>query len=98
VGKKPKAQPVVIAHVVLDGAAERALAMLPKKFRGQIARRIDALVQNPHPTGSKKLHGEVGPYGETLYRERSGDYRIVYVIREQTVVVLDVDDRKDVFR
>ena len=97
-GKKPKARPVTITRVAFDPEAEQALAALPEKFRGQIARRIDALAQNPHPAGSKRLHGEVGPYGETVYRERSGDYRVVYVVRGQTVIVLKVDDRKDVYR
>ena len=35
---------------------------------------------------------------ERVYRERSGDYRILYVVRDSIVVVIDIDNRKDVYR
>ena len=33
---------------------------------------------------------------EAIWRVRSGDYRILYVVRAQEVVVIDIDHRKDV--
>lgn len=96
--KKHTASPVAITRIIIADVAEGYIAKLPDKFRLQIGHRIDALLLDPHPRGSKKLHGEVGPYGEVVYRERSGDYRIVYIIRGQAVVVLKVDDRKDVYK
>ena len=35
-----------------------------------------------------------------MYRERSGDYRILYVVRSNPaeVMILDIDNRKDVYR
>jgi hypothetical protein len=38
--------------------------------------------------------------GEPVYRERSGDYRILYVVRTNPdlVLILDIDHRKDVYR
>ena len=61
----------------------------------QIGARIDALRSEPRPDGSQKLKGMDG-----LYRIRSGDYRIVYVIRDDRLLVLVVriGDRKDVYR
>jgi len=35
---------------------------------------------------------------ERVYRVRSGDYRILYCVRGIIVVVLDIDNRKDVYR
>jgi len=70
------------------------------KLRRQVTRKARALQHDPHPPGSKKLCGETAATGEPIYRERSGDYRILYVVREKPteVIVLDIDDRKDVYK
>jgi mRNA-degrading endonuclease RelE of RelBE toxin-antitoxin system len=33
-----------------------------------------------------------------VYRERQGDYRILYSVRPVIIVILDIDHRKDVYR
>jgi mRNA interferase RelE/StbE len=71
--------------------------VVPTKIRGQIKRRIEALAANPTPPGSKKLHGVLdGEY--PVYRVRQGDYRILYSVRPVIIVILDIDNRKDVYR
>lgn len=49
---------------------------------------------------AKKLQGVTTSADEPVYRERSGDYRILYVVRENPheVVILDIGHRKDVYR
>ncbi|EDP62941.1 hypothetical protein BAL199_18851 [alpha proteobacterium BAL199] len=79
-------------------AALDFLATLPPKIRKQVIKKAKALHANPHPQGSKKLHGVVTDDGDPVYRERSGDYRILYVVRPEEVMVLDIDHRKDVYR
>jgi mRNA interferase RelE/StbE len=82
--------------------AEAALAYLetvPAKFRGQIKRRVEALAADPTPTGCKQLQGvKDGTY--PVYRVRQGDYRILYSVRNSPhqIVVLDIGNRKDVYR
>ena len=68
----------------LDRAAQQRL-------RGQ----IDRLAENPRPRGCEKLVG-----GDSLYRIRVGDYRIVYQVRDRVLVVLVVriGHRRDVYR
>jgi mRNA interferase RelE/StbE len=66
------------------------------KIRKQLTKKAKSLINDPHPPGSKKLHGSDG--SEAVYRIRSGDYRILYVVREIEVIVLDIDDRKDVYK
>ena len=79
-------------------AALAFLATVPKKHAAQIIRRIDALAVDPKPSGVKRLEG-VEDAGEPVWRERSGDYRILYSVRDgKTLVVLDIDHRKDVYR
>lgn len=71
--------------------------MQPGKIRAQIVKRIRALQSNPHPPGCKKLVGiSVGV--DAVWRVRSGDYRMLYVVRENEIVVVDIDHRKDVYK
>jgi mRNA interferase RelE/StbE len=82
--------------------SERALAFLntiPPKFRKQIVAKITALAGNPHPAGHKIVQGMKNGE-EIVYRIRSGDYRMLYVVRTDPshIVVLDIDHRKDVYR
>jgi mRNA interferase RelE/StbE len=52
------------------------------------------LEQEPRPSGCRKLTGE------SQYRVRVGDYRIVYDVRDREllVLVLRVAHRRDVYR
>lgn len=61
---------------------------------------MKALILNPEPNGSKKLKGVTTDEGEPVYRQRSGAYRILYVVRKNPseVIILDIDDRKDVHK
>ena len=81
-------------------AALDFLETLPPKIRKQVIKKAKALHANPHPQGSKKLHDVVTDTGDPVYRERSGDYRILYVVRSNPdeVLILDIDHRKDVYR
>ena len=56
---------------------------------------MDALAANPRPRGVKKLTGL-----DDLYRIRVADYRIVYQIQDDRLIVLVVriGHRKDVYR
>lgn len=48
-------------------------------------KRLHALRSNPRPPGVTKLDGL-----DHLYRIREGNYRIVYAIREQILLVLSI--------
>ena len=48
-------------------------------------KRLHALRSSPRPPGVTKLDGL-----DHLYRIREGDYRIVYAIREQILLVLSI--------
>ena len=80
-------------------AALDFLEGLPPKIRRQIIKKAKALHTNPFPQGVKKLHNILTDEGDPVYRERSGDYRILYVVRstESEVLILDIDNRKDVY-
>jgi len=81
-------------EVVLTRAAERKFAALPKAIAPQIGARLETLAEDPRPHGVKKLRGE-----DDLYRVRVGDYRVVYTIADERLVVLVVNlgHRKDIY-
>jgi mRNA interferase RelE/StbE len=73
----------------------RELRAIPgKRDRQRIVRRIQALEDDPRPPGSQKLSGR------ERYRIRQGQYRIVYGIEknELVVYVIKIGHRKDVYR
>jgi mRNA interferase RelE/StbE len=72
----------------------RELANLPKPIGERIAREIDALAYQPRPPGCKKLTNE-----DNLWRIRVGDYRVVYQIHDDRLIVLVVriGHRRDVY-
>jgi mRNA interferase RelE/StbE len=74
---------------------EGELAALPRDVRQRIDSRIQSLADRPRPPGVEKLGGEEG-----LYRVRVGDYRVVYSIRDDALLVLVVriGHRGEVYR
>jgi mRNA interferase RelE/StbE len=81
--------------VEFSPGAAREFRKLGPKVQRKLSPRIDSLAQNPRPSGAKKLKGI-----EDLWRIRVGDYRIVYEVRDRTLVVLvvRVAHRRDVYR
>ena len=80
--------------VLIKPSAAKELENLPAKARQKIARKIQALAEDPRPQGSEKLSGE------DLYRIRQGDYRILYGIQDRalSIVVIRIGHRRDVYR
>lgn len=83
-------------EVEISESAEKFLEKVPKKDRLRIIEKIDALEQDPTPSGSIKLQG----HKKALYRIRSGDYRIVYSIKKDILVVLvvEIGHRREIYR
>lgn len=81
--------------VFIKASALKALARLPKADQARLRVRIDALAIEPRPQGVVKLAGE-----GNLYRLRSGDYRIIYEIRDDVlrVLVIGIGHRREVYR
>lgn len=81
-------------RVDFTAAAARQLKRVPESVRARLAPHINALADNPHPAGSKRLKGTNG------YRLRVGDYRILYEIHDELLLVLivRVGHRREVYR
>ena len=77
-------------------AARRDLVALPRTAQRRIDAAIRMLSTNPRPPKAKKLKGQWRDY----WRIRTGDYRILYQIEDDRLVicVIRIRDRKDVYR
>ena len=75
-------------------SAAKELAQLPAKDRGRVIGRIQALADDPRPSGAEKLSGQ------ERYRVRQGDYRILYEIKDDIlrIMVVKIGHRRDVYR
>jgi len=82
-------------RVELKPQAQKFIERQSQKVRRQLIRRIEDLKGDPRPPGSKLLDDE-----KKIYRVRSGNYRIVYQVRDKVllVIVAKVDDRKDIYK
>jgi mRNA interferase RelE/StbE len=80
--------------IFIKPSAAKELEALPKKDRLRIVEKIRGLSGNPRPPGCEKLSGE------EKYRIRQGDYRVLYSIQEDEVIItiVKVGHRREVYR
>jgi len=74
-------------------AAVRALRKLDPQVRRRVQGAIALLAQDPRPPGARALQGRPG------LRVRVGDYRIIYTVEDDVllVVVVRLLHRRDVY-
>ena len=82
-------------EVRLARRAVRSLAELQRRDQQRIRAAIDLLAENPRPPSCVALQGEAG-----VFRVRVGDYRIVYEVLDQVLVVqvVRIGHRREVYR
>jgi len=76
-------------------AALKALRKAPADVSGRIRERLNELARDPFAAPNvKKLTSHPG------YRLRVGDWRVIYLVQKDTVViyVVDIAQRKEVYR
>jgi len=81
-------------RIEIKRSAVKELEAITAKDRRRIATKIQALAGNPRPAGCEKLSGH------DKYRIRQGNYRILYTIEDDVLVVtvIKIGDRRDVYR
>lgn len=80
--------------VFIERYAQKQIAKLDKKIIPVVKEAIAGLALNPRPNGYKKLKGE------EAYRIRVGDYRVIYEIEDDKIIVtvVSVGHRKDIYK
>jgi mRNA interferase RelE/StbE len=86
-------------RVEFTTSAAKELRKLRRRIQPKLAKgireRISALAEDPRPPGVEKIEGH-----DDLWRVRSGDYRIVYTVEEEVllVVIVKIGHRREVYR
>ena len=80
--------------VIIKKSVLKSLEKIQEPFFNNIKTAIFNLADNPRPAGFKKLQGRDG------YRIRVGNYRIIYEIFDDVLVVevIHFGHRKDVYQ
>ncbi|MET3140364.1 MULTISPECIES: type II toxin-antitoxin system RelE/ParE family toxin [unclassified Arthrobacter] len=75
--------------------AAKQIRKLDRKAQMRVLKAIEILSDTPRPPKGKQLVG-----GDGEWRIRTGDYRIIYEIRDQEllILVLRVGHRREVYR
>ena len=76
-------------------AVLKTLKRLPKKDLRRIKKRVDDLAENLPDPNTTKMKGD-----NAFHKIRSGDYRIIYEIHNDRLVILvvKIGHRKDVYK
>jgi mRNA interferase RelE/StbE len=78
--------------IVFKTSVKKDLRNIPKYDVQKILKKISSLAIEPRPSGSKKL------IAQERYRIRHGNYRILYEIRDNELVVIVVKAAHEIKR
>ena len=81
-------------RIILRPSAARQARRLPRRDYERIAKAIDTLAEDPRPHGIEKLQGA------SLWRLRIGDYRVIYAIDDEQmlITVVRIGHRREIYR
>lgn len=82
-------------QIEVKKSAAKALKKIPKADRKRIVDKIDSFAESPPSPDTTKMKGD-----NPFHKVRVGDYRIVYEIQEDVLLILvvKIGHRKDIYR
>ena len=82
-------------EIVFSKSAKKELFKLPNSVIEKIDKAILSLAENPKPMGCIKLESF-----KDLYRIRIGNYRVIYRIENDVLIVeiVKIADRKEIYK
>lgn len=85
---------MALYKIVFAKRVRKDFRKIPKRDANRLLKAIKLLAADPLPSHSKKLKGE------ELFRIRMGNYRVIYSIEgdQMIVAVVKVGHRKDVYK
>ena len=80
---------------VFKPSALKKLSRLPKSTQVQIIKKLDYFVNSGQPLSfaHRLINYELGEY-----RFRIGVYRVIFDVKKEKLIILDVDHRKDIYK
>jgi len=83
----------LVYRIVYKKSVHRDLKKLEKNEASNVLDQIENDLSN-HPSSFPVLKGKFSG----LRKYRVGDYRVIYVIMEEDVIILRIGDRKEVYK
>lgn len=82
-------------RIVFKKPAAKSLRKIPKADQKRIAEKIDSLAEAPPNKDTTKMKGN-----NPFHRVRVGDYRIIYEIQNEVLIILivKIGHRRDIYR
>ena len=82
-------------RIEVNRSAAKALKKIPKGDRKRIIEKIDSLAEKLPNPDTTKMKGN-----NPFHKVRTGDYRIIYEIQENVLIILivKIGHRKDIYR
>ncbi|MDB9311131.1 type II toxin-antitoxin system RelE/ParE family toxin [Aphanizomenon sp. CS-733/32] len=82
-------------EIIITKSIQKQLDNISNNIQERVCEKIAQLAEEPRPDGVVKLKGY-----DNEYRIRIGDYRLVYEIRDEQLIVLLVQckHRRDVYK
>jgi mRNA interferase RelE/StbE len=83
-----------MAKVEITAEAKRDFSKVPHGMQDRILAVFERLAQWPVLSGAKPLRGPL----KGCFRVRAGDWRVLFRVQGQTVMVFRIDNRRDVYQ
>lgn len=82
--------------VIFSKSADEQLESIPKSDVKKIIKKAEKLGSDPFPPGHEHIKGS----HVAAYRVRQGDYRILYTVQEEKLIILviKIGHRREVYR
>ncbi|MEX0568056.1 MAG: type II toxin-antitoxin system RelE/ParE family toxin [Candidatus Njordarchaeota archaeon] len=80
-------------QIILTKMAIKDLKNLPKTIQLRIISKLNEMKQNPFKNARKLIDPRIGNY-----RTRAGDYRIIFDVDDNRVVILRIGHRKHIYK
>lgn len=76
-------------------SAEEQFAKLDPQTQSAVAKKLTFFISSPNPLSFAK---RLTHFGAGQYRFRIGDYRVTFDVKEQTIIVLAIGHRSEIYR
>ncbi len=83
--------------VLIHEAADKVLKKLDQKTQARIKQRLKLLAQNPYSAQIDVVKLKIGGNGPDLFRLRVGDFRVIYSIHQNQILITDIKRREQAY-
>ena len=82
-------------NLLLDREAKKSLKKLSPEVTQRIVAKLEFFLATPNPLNfaERLVNHETGQY-----RFRIGDYRVIFDVEDETIVVLSVGHRREIYK